>query len=87
MNLLRRRRFRRASPGTEYHLFLTLDDTRIPGTSQLFNNHIPLDPRLDGAVAVTKTTPSVNVTRGELVPYVITVTNSYGGCTARRQCR
>ncbi|MFW2405944.1 MAG: SdrD B-like domain-containing protein, partial [Gammaproteobacteria bacterium] len=65
--------------GTQYHLFLTLDDTRIPGTSQLFNNHIPLDPRLDGAIAVTKTTPSVNVTRGELVPYVITVSNSYGG--------
>jgi len=66
------------SVGTEYHLFLTLDDTQVPGSSQLFNNHIPLDPRLDGAVAVTKTTPSVNVTRGELVPYVITVSNSYG---------
>jgi len=65
--------------GTQYHLFLTLDDTRIPGTSQLFNNHIPLDPRLDGAIGVTKTTPSVSVTRGELVPYVITVSNSYGG--------
>ena len=46
--------------------------------SQLFNNHIPLDPRLDGAVAVTKTTPSVNVTRGQMIPYVITVTNSFG---------
>jgi uncharacterized repeat protein (TIGR01451 family) len=65
--------------GTEYHLFLTLDDTQVPGSSQLFNNHIPLDPRLDGAVAVTKTTPSINVTRGELVPYIITVRNSYGG--------
>jgi uncharacterized repeat protein (TIGR01451 family) len=64
--------------GTAYHLFLTLDDTTIPGTSQLFNNHIPLDPRLDGAIAVTKTTPSVNVTRGQMIPYVITVTNSYG---------
>jgi uncharacterized repeat protein (TIGR01451 family) len=66
------------SPGTAYHLFLTLDDTRVPGTSQLFNNHIPLDPRLDGAIAVTKATPSVNVTRGQMVPYVITVNNSYG---------
>ena len=27
---------------------LTLDGTGVPGTSQLFNNHIPLDPRLDG---------------------------------------
>jgi uncharacterized repeat protein (TIGR01451 family) len=66
------------SAGTAYHLFLTLDDTGIPGTSQLFNNHIPLDPRLDGAIAVTKTTPSVNVTRGQMIPYIITVNNSYG---------
>ena len=66
------------SAGTEYHLFLTLDNTRVPGTSQLFNNHIPLDPRLEGAVAVTKTTPALNVSRGQLVPYTITVSNSFG---------
>ncbi len=66
------------SPGTAYHLFLRLDDTRVPGSSQLFNNHIPLDPRLDGAIAVTKTTPMLNVTRGQMVPYVITITNSFG---------
>jgi uncharacterized repeat protein (TIGR01451 family)/fimbrial isopeptide formation D2 family protein len=66
------------SAGTAYHLFLTLDDSGIPGTSQLFNNHIPLDPRLDGAIAVTKTTPVVNASRGQMIPYIITVTNSYG---------
>ncbi len=66
------------SAETNYHLFLALDDTSIPGTSQLFNNHVPLDPRLDGAVAVTKTTPMLHVTRGQLVPYVITVSNSFG---------
>jgi uncharacterized repeat protein (TIGR01451 family)/fimbrial isopeptide formation D2 family protein len=66
------------SPGTAYHLFLSLDNSSVPGSSQLFNNHIPLDPRLDGAVAVTKTTPMLNVTRGQLVPYVITVSNSFG---------
>jgi uncharacterized repeat protein (TIGR01451 family) len=66
------------SAGTAYHLFLALDDSQVPGTSQLFNNHIPLDPRLDGAVAVTKTTSMLNVTRGQLVPYTITVTNSFG---------
>ncbi|MGB5412353.1 MAG: hypothetical protein WBN09_12535 [Woeseiaceae bacterium] len=66
------------SNGTAYHLFLTLDDSQAPGSSQLFNNHIPLDPRLDGAVAISKTTPAVNVTRGQMVPYLITVTNSYG---------
>jgi len=66
------------SAGTDYHMLLTLDDSQSPGSSQLFNNHIPLDPRLDGAVAVTKTTPLLNIKRGELVPYVITVNNSYG---------
>ena len=66
------------SPGTAYHLLLRVDGTQPPGTSQLFNNHVPLDPRLDGAVAVTKTTPMLNVTRGQLVPYVITVSNSFG---------
>ena len=61
-----------------YHLFLRLDNSQVPGSSQLFNNHLPLDPRLDGAVAITKTTPMLNVTRGQLVPYVITVSNSFG---------
>ena len=66
------------SAGTVYHMFLQLDDTRMPGSGQLFNNHIPLDPRLDGAIAVTKTTSSVNVTRGQMIPYTITVSNSFG---------
>jgi len=66
------------SPGTEYHLFVVLDDTQVPGSSQLFNNHIPLDPRLGGAVAITKTTPLLNVSRGQIVPYEITVSNSFG---------
>jgi len=66
------------SAGTAYHSFLRLDDSQRPGSSQLYNNHIPLDPRLSGAVSVTKTTPMLNVTRGQLVPYVITVSNSFG---------
>jgi len=66
------------SAGTRYHVHLLLDDTQPPGSSQLFNNHLPLDPNLDGAVAITKTTPMLNVTRGQLVPYVITVNNTYG---------
>ena len=66
------------SAGTDYHSFLTLDNTQVPGSSQLFNNHIPLDPRLGGAVAITKTTPVINATRGQMVPYVITVSNSFG---------
>ncbi len=66
------------SAGTDYHLFLTLDNSQMPGSSQLFNNHIPLDPRLGGAVAISKTTSALNVSRGELVPYTITVSNSFG---------
>ncbi|MCZ6773950.1 MAG: hypothetical protein O7G83_18485, partial [Proteobacteria bacterium] len=66
------------SPGTAYHLFVRLDSSQVPGSSQLFNNHVPIDPRLDGAVAITKTTPMLNVTRGQLVPYVITISNSFG---------
>jgi uncharacterized repeat protein (TIGR01451 family) len=66
------------SAGTSYHSYLTLDNSQMPGSSQLFNNHIPIDPVLTGAVSVTKTTPMLNVTRGQLVPYVITVSNSFG---------
>jgi uncharacterized repeat protein (TIGR01451 family) len=66
------------SAGTNYHTFLRLDNSQPPGSSQLFNNHIPLDPRLDGAVSITKTTPLLNVNRGQMVPYVITIDSTYG---------
>jgi uncharacterized repeat protein (TIGR01451 family) len=64
--------------GTTYHVHLLLADTDIPGSSQLFNNHIPLDPLLESVVGITKTTPSVNVSRGALVPYEITLTTETG---------
>ena len=64
--------------GTAYHVHLSLDDGQVPGSSQIFNNHIPLDPELSGALSITKTTPLRNVTRGQLVPYVITINNSAG---------
>ncbi|HEX7045565.1 MAG TPA: hypothetical protein VF203_13245, partial [Burkholderiales bacterium] len=64
------------SIGTRYYLHLTLSGAVVPQQSQLFNNHIPLDPELDGAVDIIKTTPLVNVTRGALVPYTITVRNT-----------
>ncbi len=63
-------------PQTDYHLHLSLDASQIPGTSQLFNNHIPLDPVLGGAVSISKTTPRINVSKGDLVPYQITFNNS-----------
>jgi uncharacterized repeat protein (TIGR01451 family) len=63
------------STGTRYYLNLGLDGTQVPGSSQIFNNHIPLDPQLSGTIAITKTTPMRDVTVGELVPYVITASN------------
>jgi len=64
--------------GTAYFVHLTLDGSQPPGSSQIFNNHLPIDPVLDDAVSITKVTPAVNVTRGQLVPYIITVTNDIG---------
>jgi uncharacterized repeat protein (TIGR01451 family)/fimbrial isopeptide formation D2 family protein len=61
-----------------YYLYLTLSDGTVPGQSQIFNNFIPLDPELTGAVAITKTSSMINVSKGALVPYSITVTNVYG---------
>ena len=66
------------SAGTAYYVHLMLDGSQMPGTSQIFNNHIPLDEQLTGSIALTKTTPMVNVTRGQLVPYVITMNNVAG---------
>jgi large repetitive protein len=61
--------------GTRYHTHLLFDDSQVPGSSQIYNNHIPLDPDLQGLLSMTKTTPMMNVSRGQLVPYVITYTN------------
>ncbi len=66
------------TPGTVYHLHLLFDDSFVPGSSQIFNNHIPLDLDLDESISVTKTTPLVHVARGQLVPYIITLTNGVG---------
>ena len=63
------------SAGTNYYLNLTLSNTVIPDDSQLFNNHLPVDPVLNNAVSISKTSSLVNVTRGKLVPYTITVRN------------
>ncbi len=62
--------------GTNYYLHMTLNNTVIPGASQIFNNHIAVDPRLNNAVTITKVSSLQNVTRGQLVPYTITVNNT-----------
>ena len=65
------------SAGTAYYVNLVFDASQAPGSSQVFNNHIAVDPVLEGAVSITKTTPLVNVSRGQLVPYTITVNNEF----------
>lgn len=45
-------------------------------SADVLNNHIPLDPVMGGAIVMTKVTPKVNVTRGELVPYTLTARNT-----------
>lgn len=61
--------------GTYYYLHLTLDNGTQPDDSQLFNNHLPIDPVLNDAVFISKISPLVNVTRSQFVPYTITVKN------------
>ena len=46
------------------------------GSAQILNNHLPLDPMGSSQILVTKTTPLVNVSRGDMVPYTITATNT-----------
>ena len=66
---------RARSAGTRYHAHLKLDNSLTPGSSQIYNNHIPVDPDLQGVLSMSKTTPMLNVTRGQLVPYIITYKN------------
>jgi uncharacterized repeat protein (TIGR01451 family) len=63
------------SAGTRYHMHFTFDDSFVPGSAQIFNNQIPLDPDLQGVLQLSKTTPMLNVTRGQMVPYTITYNN------------
>ncbi|MCW8934372.1 MAG: hypothetical protein OQK98_06585 [Gammaproteobacteria bacterium] len=60
--------------GTDYYQKFVFNNG--PGDEQIFNNHIALDPELDSAISITKTSALVNVTRGQLVPYTITLSNT-----------
>ncbi|MDR2327920.1 MAG: DUF11 domain-containing protein [Acidovorax sp.] len=77
--------FAASQQSTQYYLRFNI--TR-GGSSEILNNHIPLDPVLaGGAILVTKTTPKVNVAKGDLVPYTITATNMSGGALANVRVR
>ncbi len=64
---------------TAYFLTLTINPNQPGRSADVVNNNIPIDPVLKGAIVVTKTTPLVNVTRGQLVPYTITARNTLAG--------
>ncbi|MBD9485166.1 DUF11 domain-containing protein [Pseudomonas sp. PDM14] len=66
------------SGSTQYYLSFNMN----PASDDVINNHIPLDPILGGAIVMTKNTAKVNVTRGELVPYVLTARNTLSSTLA-----
>ena len=63
---------RTGTQGTTYYL-----EMRVNANGDVaFNNHIPLDPELSSSISISKVSSMVNVTRGQLVPYTITLTNN-----------
>ena len=44
-------------------------------SAHVVNNHIPLDPVLESAIVMTKTTPLTTISKGGLVPYTVTASN------------
>jgi uncharacterized repeat protein (TIGR01451 family) len=60
-----------------HYLHLTLGDPAA-GDNQLFNNHIAVDRSIAAAFTISKTSSLVNVSRGQLVPYTITINNTMG---------
>ena len=61
-------------PGTDYNLKFLFDGAAF--TDQIYNNHIPVDPELDAALAISKVAGKLNVVRSDLVPYTITINNT-----------
>jgi uncharacterized repeat protein (TIGR01451 family) len=59
-------------PTTQYYMSFVITGASAP----ILNNHIPLDPFQPTDIRVTKTTPLINISRGDLVPYTITATNT-----------
>ena len=64
---------------TQYYMSFQIN---VATSNHIVNNNIPLDPILGGAIYVTKTTPKVNVSKGELVPYTITARNTLAAALA-----
>ncbi|NDC90160.1 MAG: hypothetical protein EB075_15400, partial [Bacteroidetes bacterium] len=54
-----------------YYLSIVLSES----STELLNNHIPLDPPLDGLVLLTKASVKETVSIGDLAPYTVRVEN------------
>ncbi len=63
------------TPETNYYLKFLLNAT-APNSDQAFNNHIAVDSEQPAAVAISKVSGLLNVTRSQLVPYTITISNT-----------
>ncbi|WDE05182.1 DUF11 domain-containing protein [Thalassomonas viridans] len=61
---------------TQFYLSFMLD-TQLP-SANVVNNHIPLDPYSEQLIAISKSAGKQNVSRGDLLPYQILVTNNSG---------
>lgn len=66
--------FTTGEQSTQYFLSFNIDPT-LP-SANIVNNHIPLDPIIEGSVTVVKTAAKANVVIGDLVPYTIQATNN-----------
>lgn len=61
---------------TTYFLDIFLDPNAGLLQPNIINNHIPLDPVLEGAITAKKTTPSTRASIGSLIPYVVSFKNN-----------
>lgn len=66
-----------SAAGTRYYDRFTLRSNDGP-QGIVINNHFPIDPDLEGVIAISKTSPLKNVVRGQLVPYTIRLSNTLG---------
>ena len=66
--------FSEGENSTQY--YLSFDITPLLPSANVINNHIPVDPLNSDLFSVIKTSTTKNATRGDLVPYDITITNN-----------
>ena len=67
---------------TQYYLSFNINMDGRNRSADILNNHIGLDPVAGGVLRLTKTTPLMNVSQGDLIPYTITATNAPEGAVS-----